>query len=369
MLQATLLIGVSILAVSCGEDGPSIPSEVPISGGQTTDSGQRPDVELDGGFVDTADTVQPSGTCDLANEDLGTLATNGGATVVSRTLDVLGGSPMSCAFSGEGSGEGRGAYIFAFEVAEVAILKMSVSASTTDPLSFGLFEGSCVEDAESYCSRQSPWRTVVEPGTRYFLKVQAGDDTVNNTFNASFGFEEAACIPGETTCSESTSNRCVQGTSVETYSCAGECSDAESCAGDACETALMVEPVVGGEPVSIQGHRWAYTHQWNAAELSNCEASGAIGTGGTTDMELFVRVPGLEVGQTLDVSHPSDAGSYLYFVLDDCAASSCRAAGFVDEATEENRLVWDVPEDGDYLVVIEALSSTSRPFQMDISLR
>jgi hypothetical protein len=35
----------------------------------------------------------------------------------------------------------------------------------------------------------------------------------------------------------------------------------------------------------------------------------------------------------------------------------------------ENRLVWDVPADGDYIVVIEAVSSTSRPFQFEFMLQ
>jgi hypothetical protein len=366
LVLVTLLVGALSLTVGCGETDPDIHSGVTsspdTSGGSAGGLDSGSDSGSDVGLSPT-DSSQTPGTCEGAHEDLGILAT-AESTVVSRTLEPLDAEPMSCT----PDGERRGGYIFAFEVDETAILQMSVSATTTDLLSFGLFDDGCGSDAESYCSGQSPWRAIVEPDTTYYMNVQGGEDSVNKAFNASFGFEETVCTPGETTCSDSTSKRCVQGTSVEPYSCAGDCSDAQSCAGDTCQTALSVAPIVGGGPVSIQGDRWAYTHQWNAAELSGCEVSAEIATGETTAMELFVDVANLEAGQTLEIGHPDGVGSYLYFVIDDCAATSCREAAFVDEAGD-NRLVWQVADDGDYTIVVEALSTTSRPFELDFLLR
>jgi hypothetical protein len=271
---------------------------------------------------------------------------------------------MSCTSSADEGSE----YVFAFQVDQLAILETTIGAPSGATPAFGLHANGCEADAEQYCSLQSPWRAIVEPGQTYHLKVQAGTEATDTTFTASFDLQEAACLPGEQICRDGNSERCVRGTSVDAYSCAGDCTTEASCSGDACDAALTVEPVVGGGAVRLEGDRWAYTHQWNAADLSDCEASDAIGTGDTTAMELFVRVPNLQAGQTLEVSDAVASGSYLYFVLDDCAATSCRTAMFVDEVGE-NRLVWEVPTNGDYLVVIEATSNTSRPFQFDFLLR
>ncbi|QDG51728.1 hypothetical protein FIV42_13515 [Persicimonas caeni] len=364
-LAALAALLCALQVVACGEQNnePAPGNQIGTNEPNPTDAGTT-DSGADAPLADATDhDTEPQAGCDGAHEDLGTLSV-GSPTVVSRTLKSTQGAPTSCA----PNGDNRGEYVFTFRAEELAIAEVLVSASTTAPISFGLYENSCEADAELFCSQQSPWRAIVEPQHTYYLKVQAGQDTPDKAFNISIGLEPAACIPGETTCSDGASEACVQGTSVETYSCAGDCSSGDACNGDTCETALVVEPTPSGQTVVVQGDRRAYTHRWNAADFTGCEASETLENGDTTAMEVFARVPSLLAGQTLTVADASGAGSYLYYVLDDCAATSCREAMFIDDGGE-NRLVWDVPADGDYIVVIEALSSTSRPFQFEFMLQ
>ncbi len=363
VVQATLLVWVWSFTTGCGRADPGPRSEVTDSPRSGEDAGLQHDPDSGADAADAAEDSSSSGPCEGAHEDLGVLST-AEPTVVSRTLQSARGAPTSCA----PSGQNRGEYIFAFEADTLAILEVSVSATTTDPISFGLYEESCDTNAELYCSQQSPWRAIVEPDKTYYLNVQAGEDTPTNTFNVSFSFEDAACVPGEASCTDGAVEHCQQGTEVDTYSCAQDCSAQDDCTGDTCEAALTVEPTVGDTPVTLRGDRRAYTHQWNAADLSDCEASESLENGDTTAMEVFARVPNLLAGQTLTVGDASGSGSYLYYVIDDCAATSCRQAMFIDD-NGDNRLAWDVPEDGDYIVVIEALSSTSRPFQFEFALQ
>ncbi len=326
----------------------------------TSEADASPSTGADTAGTD-ADAASTSGNvsqahCGPSFDDLGQLDTGDTATV-SRQMGPASGDHAACASGADSAG----AYTLAFTVAQAAILDVQISSADPNAPVFELRKASCATaDGALYCADRPGYRAVVEPDTPYFLRVEGAADTVDEPFHLTYKLEHLECMPGEATCSAGSFDQCVQGTSTRSYACAADCADAASCQGDACADALEVAVPADGSPAHVQGDRQAYADHFDATALQGCEPTGSPGA-----MDLFMHVTGLHAGTTLTVTNTA-TGSYVYYVLDTCAATSCRASMFVDP-DGDNRLQWQVPADGDYIIVAEALSNTGRPFAFDVA--
>lgn len=257
---------------------------------------------------------------------------------------------------------------FAFQVSAPSLIEFTVLSEPETTTAFALYKDDCSPQDALFCHTASARTALVEPGPTYILQIDAL--TTNNapTYQLTYQLEEAACLPGVPSCENGHFQECIQGRETRAYACANQrCDDALACAGDHCEQAIDILLTEQTPTVTVNGHRRAYTHQWDAAGRENCALYGTGPGEATPGGELFFRLPALKEGKTLTIDASTLGGDFGFFILDDCNANRCHATGAYDDELVP-RMHWLVPADGDYLAVIEALGASSRPWEYTFTL-
>ncbi len=203
------------------------------------------------------------------------------------------------------------------------------------------------------------------PIGKYFLVIDGRLDS--GGYEVLIESEELVCMPGSATCSNDQVERCVMGTALETFPCFDTCSSDTACTGDTCEDIVSVTIAANGAPYTISGHRRAQSNTWTALDRNGCELFQGDPPPDTQGVDLFVRIEGLTAGQTLNIDAERSDGNYAFFILADCAATSCLHAADFD-GNSENKTSWNVTSSGSVVLVVEALGTTEREIEIDVSV-
>ena len=204
-----------------------------------------------------------------------------------------------------------------------------------------------------------------EAGETYYIIVEGRDTTSPGEFTLDIETDELLCAPkGAWTChpdEEDVIVECDRGVEEIEKPCGAGCED-DACIGDTCENALEVTA-----PMTIEGHTRPYTNTFEFQPHPECSSEGATGTEGPLsdgrDMVFFL--PGLEAGQIV-IADASDSPQLNYFgVVQECDAANiaCIHGESLDQTME-----WEVPESGDYYVIITRNTSNAGDFTYSIDI-
>lgn len=320
-----------------------------------TDTGKT---EQDTGCTgtDCGGTVISDGECD-AIQFLGVLGVQDGVyTFSGDNAGVTGSMQTHCASAGADSAE----LVYGFEVAESAFVDVRLETPPNGEVDWvhEVREGSCTPDTRVYCTDPETSRFLARAGTRYFLILEPNVANRVGKVDVEFAFTPAVCDqPGLEQCVDGEMVICEGGLEETAYECATGCAQ-DRCAGDLCANAIVV-PGVGSH--SFGGHLRAFANGFEAFDRASCNLGGALKTPGS---DVIFSLPGLVAGQTVKIDASLDDVDNAIFVLPGCGANDVCL-----EATElTDTLDWVVPADGDYTVIIDSLSESSKPFEYVIEI-
>jgi hypothetical protein len=254
--------------------------------------------------------------------------------------------------------------VFRFQVAQPATLTFDVDRAFEEIpipiLAKELREDSCVNpDAALWCSI-NPTIFNAQPGVDYFLIVEANEGVDINEFVLVIEIEELVCVPiGARTCEDGVITHCFGGIEERFYECADTCAaDGESCQGDVCSNAIEVR--ASG---TYSGDFAAYQNSFDFSESPSCTTEGTTGVT-SPGRDVAFLLPDLLQGDTISVDK-GDLGLAVLAIMSSCAESGafCVAAD-----TTAGSLSWQVPDDGDYFVVIAPRTSVSGSFTFSIGI-
>ncbi len=232
--------------------------------------------------------------------------------------------------------------------------------------------GTCEATASLTCDA-SPSRTFVVPAGETRLITVEPENNSRGTFELTLEFEELVCLPiGSTTCSGADISRCEQGGLAETVYTCGEACSMDSCGGDFCENAVEVSSF----PYRFEGKTNAYGDRLDFDDATECyypdgEGEDGMGMGmpfTTVGEDVTFKLTGLTAGQLLTVdARPSigNQGDSAIFVMDTCDKSTCHIGRDLGDTLTD----WEVPADGDYIVVVERRTLSTADIVVEIDVQ
>lgn len=372
---------ILILAgVACSGDEPGIDDQInqdnngnngnngQLDGGAdadvATDGSEDPDTG-DAGTDSDADAGAVVGqSCAAPPEDLGTFSPGDSGEFARGFHERIDDAKATCADVATRAG----VYWFSFEVDEVSIAHIDVlSTAASDPL-IELRETRCVSAEDVvFCTDNLSRTQVLEPGNTYYLLVQGAEDSVTGDFRLDLSFEEAACNPNQTSCSDGAIQVCQGGTELQARTCAGSCTDASTCEGDLCEEAIPVDVSTAGTPVILTGNQQAYAGEWDAAGRTGCGLEPGQSAGSTPGAELFLKLSGHTSGDTIIFDAEGGSVDFGFYVLASCGAGSCLGAGAYDDLGD-NHFEWRANTSQDIYVAAEVIGpDRDANFQIQIT--
>lgn len=255
--------------------------------------------------------------------------------------------------------------VFSFTVPSPAHVKFTASG-TPQNLAIELREEECQDPAEDeetilFCAGRSGESAYLNPGTTYFLIVEARDDVLLESFMLNLEVTELVCAPPLSwRCEDDQRVQCQGGgTKEEPYDCPAGCSDGY-CQGSSC-----ANPLVIADPHTVlTGHLKTFDRNINLQDSPSCSSSGTVGPR-TPGAELFLSLPGLRKDQNLRIDVTKSDNRPVIGIMSSCmeAEIQCLAADSTDGILE-----WPVPEDGDYFVILDPLNRSSNPFEYEIEI-
>jgi hypothetical protein len=317
--------------------------------GTDADTDQTDDDGGGGADVDGASCGRPT--------SLGSLAAGQAHTFDATLVEPFRSLDGSCDLGSSGSG------VHVFDV-EVDVTSRVEFFTTISPSVIDLRAGPCSSPDEVIaCTDGGSYTAVLSPGETYHLAVWG--DINKGDFELHATVQETLCSVDEPDwCEAGELNECVQNVSIRSATCIDGCLDNTSCSADVCTSAIAVD-LSAGTTVTHTGDTGAYTGTWTANQRPQCGfSSGTAGTD-TPFTETFFEVTGLTGGQQLTVES-TNPGDYAFYVLADCTTNECLAA-VDDDPSGTQQIVWDVPQDGTYIVVIETLAAGDRSFEFEFS--
>lgn len=359
LLGFVLFLGV---CAGCSASKDEVGSRVVFAGGEDvidvdTDDSSRNDAEIAGCDDEGAscgDAVEAElSSCETAH-DLGVLVAGQIATVTAE-VGKQGWEKTGCSVDGTG-----GEVVFHLRVAAPMRLKFEVVDTKNSDAVMELRKGDCNSlRAVQFCTDSELQDFVAEAGIDYFLVVEARGVGQLSSFTLNVEAESAVCAPaGEWRCEGTARVQCFGGIEERIFKCAGGCEAAE-CQGDRCENALVIT-----ETSTFVGETAGYSNRFDFSHQPSCSTSGTTGMRSLGQDVVFF-LPGLRVGQTVFVDAATgDTNDNLIAVLDSCSTER----GCVAASSSGNQLRWEVESSGDYYVVIDKTTATSRDFQYRIEI-
>lgn len=223
-----------------------------------------------------------------------------------------------------------------------------------------LRQESCEAATASVECSQNDYTEQLDPGEEYYLIVEATNSWMVGEYDLELQVEEMACSPaGDWSCDGDTRVQCHGGTEEKEYDCADGCSDGE-CTGDSCANPIVIE---GSQTVSAELD--GYSDNLDFESSPTCSTSGESGSE-TPGQDLIFSLPDLAGGDLVEIEAPSSA--YVTAVMDECPddfeSLECLAAN-----STSGELEWEVPEAGDYFVVMDRFSSSGETGEFSIEIR
>lgn len=401
LVSTSLLSAMILFGSACGPDNKDSPNLIPgpkrDMGQVDRDQGDGNKDDMDGGPGDMgADSDTPDGGGDGDMGDMGPVSTSG----LCANVSDLGTLPISDGFV-RLTGSTRETTVlnqFATQCGSGAAPEVGWSFTVDQPVGIAsnivsagiawvieLHEGGCEQPMQRFCDANLDTNFFLEPGKEYVLiaeprQNQRGELTIQ------LDFTPLVCLPvGETSCNGDDLDICAQGGAATiTRSCASPC-NMDACGGDMCENAITVDTL----PYTFSGSVEGYFDRVNFdAENSCLNPNNAVVPGGPDDPDQpdpepvepgeptgRIKTPGqdmtflvqdLKQGDKLFIDVSSDVGDTadnVIFILDSCDMMSCHIAVDLGDKIEG----WEVPADGDYVVIVDRTTDQDNDFAISIS--
>ena len=312
--------------------------------------------------------ADPGYTCQ-SPEGLGTFSGDESRTVTATPGDQPSTERTEC------SNVDSGNAVFEFTAEDPMDVHIQLTDQADDAqLVLEVRQGSCSDDdaviAQPGCDNiynheDSTYSFDAEAGETYYIIVEGRDVTSPGEFTLDIETDELVCAPkGAWTChpdDDDTIVECDRGVEEIEKPCGYGCED-DACLGDTCENAIEVTA-----GITVEGHTRPYTNTFDFQPHPECSTEGATGTEGPLsdgrDMVFFL--PGLEAGQMV-IADGSDTPQLNYFgVVQECDAANiaCIHGESLNQVME-----WEVPESGDYYVIINRNTSNAGDFKYSIDI-
>ena len=263
---------------------------------------------------------------------------------------------------------------FAFSFDAPVQLKITLNSNSGTRMAYELIEGPCEEPgAPRFCATNSQV-FLAQADTEYIIIVEPEANQARGTFELEVEVKPLACLPvSSKRCDGDDVKRCVAGGLREdSITCGAPCVD-DTCGADSCGNAVVVNP--GDYPFSFAAAAAGYVSSITFEGDNSCanpdrgilpgETNNADPTGEsdpslpTPGQDVHFTLKGLTAGQllTVDASEAAgDAADSAIFILDSCDKSECLFAKDLGDVVSQ----WEVPADGDYLVIVDRLSSSDQ---------
>lgn len=217
----------------------------------------------------------------------------------------------------------------------------------------GIFEDS---DGQEGISRFD-----AEPGVTYYAIIEARHDNEPGEFSFDIDTESMFCAPMDSWhCDGDTRVQCFAGEEEREYECGTGCED-DRCLGDTCDNALEVTG-----PQTFEGDMPAYNANFDFFPHPECTTEGFGDEGPrTTGQDIVLSMPGLSGGQVIEIDTTGDSTTNFFGVLEECDEEAIQC---IAGESQQQVMDWEVPESGDYYVVINQEPPTSGTFHYEVDI-
>lgn len=349
------------------------------------DMKDMPDMDM-GGDMDKKDmdmSTRPLNLCTNVTK-LNTIEIKAGVQTFSGDTLPLGPTPEERLKSGVGTSCGfqnAAERVFEFQVDKPARITATLKPKSQLNWVMELRKGDCEQNEQLYCSAQvANYIFVVQPGETYYLVAEprSGDDT--GAFDVDFDITPLVCLPvGGLSCMGNDVALCEQGGEKQTtYECASACTANENrCGGDVCANMINV---TGSGKYTAKAK--AYRNTFNFKDSTKCvnpdtaiqpemgepiPNPGDPGNIDTPGQDIAFNLTGLKKGQKVTIDATTAAGDQAdsaIFVLNSCDPTDCRIGLDIGDKLTQ----WEVPEDGDYVIVVDRVRASELDIAVDITI-
>lgn len=297
------------------------------------------------------------GECDFV-DDQGMLTPAPGFTTSFRgtTVGLESDIESSCALDAATAAE----YVWSFVPTQAAFVTIDIEDGGGLDWVISTRLGECEPGAELVCRDSGVIDYLAQEGERQFVIAEPVAGVQRGAIALNIALEPAVCSNlGGRTCEGADVAICEGGTKQSVYGCGTGCSMG-ACEGNTCDTAAVL---AGPGEFSSQGNLTAYTNTFDAKDIASCSLDGLLSTPGA---EQIVRVTGVQAGQTItvDAKDTLDKNDNAIMIMRGCGAS----AECLEVVETPDSLQWTAPEAGDYTVIIDTITSTSKEFKHTITL-
>lgn len=366
------IVACAALAGGCGDDdNPATDTIRPGNNQITPDAGRDADAdassELDSADEDSHEEEQPDSTepdveipdegalCDSVN--LGRIGPNQSISSVGDLADAENGFHLSCAV-----GIAR-ELVYRFSVEQPSRVTLRALSESVGSWSLQINHGTCAGSSELACFSSANQTFFAEAGVDYFLILEPTNRATQGQVNISLTTEALGCYPAASAvCVGDEIERCHADYTPSRSSCPAGCTDS-ACNGDTCENALEMDP---SGHMLLEGSLDGLTDAYNFRGRQECFESGHALP--TREKDLVIALNGLRAGQVVHVDASEDVGDQndnAIFIVEDCAQTPICIAG--GDSSDE-KLRWEVPADGDYLLIIDLISTITDTFSYQITV-
>lgn len=391
--RSLALLTLLAALIACGDPEPT-PPVIQNNGNNTPTpdmadlpgSGDMGDLGLDpdqpGGDMGEDMMMVPEGAyCREVSDDLGVIDVTAGVKTIMG--DTTGGMSVVGSACGFNSAPER---VFKFTLSGPARLDLALTPSSALNWAMDVRAGDCDATTSLFCSRNPNTTITANDDKTYFLLVEPLDSAAEGRFQINITPTPLVCLPvGDRKCDGPNLTQCIQGgLEEEELTCAAPCA-MNACGGDVCDNAIVVNTF----PFDLEGPAEPYTSSFNFSGPNTCinpdtaiippdpndpDATTEPGTPGmptgsiaTPGEDVVFRLPGLMAGQKLTVDASTalgDESDNAIFVLNTCDPMSCLTAIDLGDVLSG----WNVPANGDYTVVVDRRSGSSKPIKVRINV-
>jgi hypothetical protein len=294
--------------------------------------------------------------------NLGTIQVANGTIMLEDSTAELGSSvDAACTADGAQAAD----YVYVFQVDQPAFVSTTLDNIGQVDWAVEARRGQCTANTSFTCEDSGQTLFLAEPGQNYFFVLEPFAGTNEGPFRLNVGFTPLTCSPpGSFTCDMNDRVLCQGGTMERALSCGVAC-EGTSCVGDTCATAV---PVMGSAGTyTFEGTMEAFTNNVNTIDLDLSCTLPFMGMPqlSTPGPEIFYRLQGLRAGQTVTIDAREDSNDDAIYILSACpqAGSAC-----IDVNDLSDRLIWQVTDDGDYIVVVDVTVEQGQPYKHIITI-
>ncbi|AWV90030.1 hypothetical protein DFR33_103362 [Bradymonas sediminis] len=326
--------------------------------GDATSDPDAADPDTTSPDVEEPDTTPEDPKAELCDAPyLGTLAPNQSTSTVGDLASAENNFALSCA-----PGISR-ELVYRFAVEQPSRVRVRALSETIGNWNLQINTGTCEASARLACFGSGNQTFFAEPGIEYHLLLEPTNRASTGEVQVSIDTEAFACFPAKSaTCNGDEIERCDVDYTMSSSTCPAGCSD-DACNGDLCENAIEMDP---SGTMRLEGSLAGLTNAYNFAGRTECFDSGEPLP--TRGKDIVVALNGLRAGQTVNVDTSQDIGDTndnAIFIVNGCDSTpTCLAGG----DTFDEKLNWQVPADGDYLLIIDLISNTSDTFTYQITV-